>query len=83
MTIDPSVGATPEQVRLRLEQDDIESRPVWKPMHAQPVFARHPARCDGTSDRLFATGLCLPSGSGMGDPELERVLTALADVLPG
>jgi pyridoxal phosphate-dependent aminotransferase EpsN len=83
ITIDPATGATPEQVRLHLETDDIESRPLWKPMHAQRVFKDSPARLDGTADRLFATGLCLPSGSAMTDAELERVLTRLAEVLPG
>ena len=77
ITLDPAAGVAPEQVRLHLEGDDIESRPLWKPMHQQPVFASHPARLDGTADRLFATGLCLPSGSSMTDAELERVLAAL------
>jgi dTDP-4-amino-4,6-dideoxygalactose transaminase len=81
ITIDPGTGRTPEQVRRALEDDDIESRPLWKPMHAQPVFAGHPARLDGTADRLFATGLCLPSGSGMTDADLDRVLTRLASAL--
>jgi pyridoxal phosphate-dependent aminotransferase EpsN len=69
--------ATAEQIRLRLEADDIEARPVWKPMHLQPVFVRNPSRLDGTADRLFATGLCLPSGSGMSDTDLDRVIDAL------
>jgi pyridoxal phosphate-dependent aminotransferase EpsN len=80
-TIDPATGLTPEAVRLHLEGDDIESRPVWKPMHRQPVFAQAPARLDGTADRLFATGLCLPSGSGMTDADLDRVLTRLGQAL--
>jgi pyridoxal phosphate-dependent aminotransferase EpsN len=73
--------ATPEEVRLALEAADIESRPVWKPMHAQPVFAANPARIDGTADRLFATGLCLPSGSSMTATDLDRVIGALAATL--
>ena len=82
ITIDPAAaGVDREAVRLALEAEDIESRPVWKPMHAQPVFAGHPARVDGTADRLFATGLCLPSGSGMADGDLGRVLAALASAL--
>jgi pyridoxal phosphate-dependent aminotransferase EpsN len=83
ITIDPVTGATPESVRVHLEGDDIESRPLWKPMHQQPVFAGAPARLDGTADRLFATGLCLPSGSGMTDADLDRVLSRLAGALPG
>jgi dTDP-4-amino-4,6-dideoxygalactose transaminase len=82
LTIDPATGVTPEDVRRHLEGDDIESRPVWKPMHQQPIFKEAPARLDGTADRLFATGLCLPSGSAMTDAELDRVLTRLAEALP-
>jgi dTDP-4-amino-4,6-dideoxygalactose transaminase len=52
-------------------------------MHLQPVFAGAPARVDGTSERLFATGLCLPSGSGMADDDLARVLTAIAELTEG
>jgi pyridoxal phosphate-dependent aminotransferase EpsN len=81
ITIDLSTGCTPESVRLHLEADDIESRPLWKPMHQQPVFAGAPARLDGTADRLFATGLCLPSGSAMTDGDLDRVLTRLTEAL--
>jgi len=60
-----------------LAEDNIESRPVWKPMHLQPVFNGQPARLDRTSDRLFQMGVCLPSGSGMGPIDLERVQAAL------
>lgn len=81
LTIDPASGVTPEDVRVHLESLDIESRPTWKPMHLQPVFAGAPARLDGTSDRVFATGLCLPSGSSMSDADQERVIDALAAVL--
>lgn len=65
--------ATPEQVRLALEAENIESRPVWKPMHEQPVFAD--ARCHGgaVASRLFKQGLCLPSGAGLTQQELERI----------
>ena len=82
ITIDPAAAGTDrEAVRLALEAEDIESRPLWKPMHAQPVFAGHPARLDGTADGLFETGLCLPSGSGLSDADLERVLAALRSAL--
>lgn len=66
MLLDPRLTqATPEQVRLALEAENIESRPVWMPMHAQPVFAG--ARCHGggVGARLFRWGLCLPSGAGL------------------
>lgn len=72
--IDPEeFGATPEEVRLALEAKDIESRPVWKPMHLQPVF-RSARRVGGAvSERIFNRGLCLPSGSQMTDRDLSRV----------
>jgi dTDP-4-amino-4,6-dideoxygalactose transaminase len=75
LTIDPAAfGATREVIRLALEAENIESRPVWKPMHLQPVFAdcRYVGR--GVSDAIFADGLCLPSGSGMTDGDLARVV---------
>ncbi len=74
-TIEPArFGASSEQIRLALEREDIEARPVWKPMHLQPVFAGCRAVRTGVSDHLFATGLCLPSGSAMTDSDLERVI---------
>ncbi|MER7273393.1 aminotransferase class I/II-fold pyridoxal phosphate-dependent enzyme [Dactylosporangium sp. NPDC000244] len=60
---------------------DIETRPVWKPMHAQPVFRGHRAAVTGVADRLFATGLNLPSGSGMRDDAQRRVFDAIGDFL--
>ena len=74
ITLDPSLfGADREAVRLALEEEDVEARPVWKPMHLQPVFAE--CRCLGgeVSAALFDRGLCLPSGSAMTDEDLERV----------
>jgi pyridoxal phosphate-dependent aminotransferase EpsN len=82
ITLEPGVTALrPDELRVELECHNIESRPLWKPMHAQPVFRGHPARLDGTADRLYATGLCLPSGSGMTDQDLERVVEAVREVL--
>jgi pyridoxal phosphate-dependent aminotransferase EpsN len=66
-------GADPEEVRLRLERRDIESRPVWKPMHLQPVFSGFRARGGAVAADLFARGLCLPSGSSMSDEDVARV----------
>ena len=78
--VDDSVtGWTTEDLRLHLESHDIESRPLWKPMHLQPVFARLPAYTNGTSERLFRTGLSLPSGSALSDEQFERVIAAIAD----
>jgi dTDP-4-amino-4,6-dideoxygalactose transaminase/lipopolysaccharide/colanic/teichoic acid biosynthesis glycosyltransferase len=82
ITLEPDVAALPpEDLRVELERHNIETRPLWKPMHLQPVFRGHPARLDGTADRLFATGLCLPSGSGMSDHDLERVVHVMRNVL--
>ena len=73
--IDPekTKGRTREDVRLTLEDANIESRPLWKPMHLQPVFADCPFYGNGLSDRLFELGLCLPSGSNLTEDDLNRV----------
>jgi len=82
ITVDPEqAGFTADELRLHLEAADIESRPLWKPMHQQRAFAEFRARLDGTSDRLFATGLCLPSGSGMTDAEIDRVMSGVVEFL--
>jgi pyridoxal phosphate-dependent aminotransferase EpsN len=74
-TIEPSkAGTDREQVRRALEAADIEARPVWKPMHLQPVFAGAEVVGGAVSQELFATGLCLPSGSGMTVSERDRVV---------
>jgi dTDP-4-amino-4,6-dideoxygalactose transaminase len=70
-----------DRVQAALASDDIESRPLWKPMHLQPAFASSPSRVDGTSDWLFGHGLCLPSGSAMSDSDLDRVLAGVRDAL--
>ena len=74
ITIDPASGVRPEDVRVTLECDDVESRPLWKPMHLQPVFAGAPARLSGVSAELFERGLCLPSGTSMSDDDLSFVI---------
>ncbi|MBN8671022.1 MAG: aminotransferase class I/II-fold pyridoxal phosphate-dependent enzyme [Chitinophagales bacterium] len=75
--IDPASGITRETLRLALEQDNIESRPLWKPMHMQPIFAEAPFYGDGTSERLFRDGLCLPSGSNLTDADFERIFKVI------
>jgi dTDP-4-amino-4,6-dideoxygalactose transaminase len=66
-------GCDREAIRLALEEENIESRPVWKPMHLQPAF-RAARYVGGTiSQRLFEQGLCLPSGSQMSDADVTRV----------
>ena len=74
ITVDPEeAGFTREDVRLALDENNIESRPLWKPMHLQPVFKDAPFYGNGTSERLFEMGLCLPSGPTLTDEDIERV----------
>ncbi|RQP16732.1 MAG: aminotransferase class I/II-fold pyridoxal phosphate-dependent enzyme [Parapedobacter sp.] len=65
---------TREDIRLALEADNVESRPLWKPMHLQPVFKDTPFYGEGVSERLFDKGLCLPSGSNLTEQDLLRVV---------
>ncbi len=81
--IEANGGVTREDIRLHLEKDNIETRPLWKPMHLQPVFANSPFYGDGTSERLFDLGLCLPSGSNLSDEDLKRVAAQMTAVLEG
>jgi pyridoxal phosphate-dependent aminotransferase EpsN len=82
LTIDPATGRTPEDLRLALEAVNIESRPTWKPMHLQPVFDGADAVIDGTSERVFESGLCLPSGGTLTVADQERVIEVLRDNWP-
>lgn len=70
-----------EKVRVGLEADNIESRPLWKPMHLQPVFKEAPAYVTGVSERLFNTGLCLPSGSSLSQVQREEIVARIASLL--
>ncbi|MEV8170016.1 aminotransferase class I/II-fold pyridoxal phosphate-dependent enzyme [Microbacterium sp. NPDC077486] len=74
-------GWEPSAMAAALAEDDIESRPLWKPMHAQPVFATARRRISGASDSLFARGLTLPSGSALTDDQRARVTTAIRGFL--
>ena len=81
ITVDPEqFGATREELRLALEADDIEARPLWKPMHLQPVFRGCRVRGGDVSASLFERGLCLPSGSSMTEADFERVEAAIRSV---
>jgi dTDP-4-amino-4,6-dideoxygalactose transaminase len=77
--VDPNKtgGITREDIRLSLEAENIEARPLWKPMHMQPVFEGCLFYGDGTAARLFEQGLCLPSGSNLGMNDFERVFAVL------
>ncbi|MFZ4455616.1 MAG: DegT/DnrJ/EryC1/StrS family aminotransferase [Bacteroidales bacterium] len=66
-------GKTREDLRIELEKHNIETRPLWKPMHLQPVFKNSPFYGNGTSESLFEMGLCLPSGSILSEEELNKV----------
>lgn len=71
---------TRETIRLHLEKDNIETRPLWKPMHLQPVFESYPFYGDGTSEKLFEKGLCLPSGSNLTQKDLDRVVGKIKEL---
>jgi len=62
-------------------EEEIETRPLWKPMHMQPVFEKYPKYLNGVSEKLFETGLCLPSGSNMTDEDRQRVLEVFNNLL--
>lgn len=79
--IDPErFGATREEVRLHLETRNIESRPVWKPMHMQPVFKNCRSVGGEVAERLFVYGLCLPSGSALSPSDVDRVISEFLSV---
>ncbi|GET41770.1 DegT/DnrJ/EryC1/StrS aminotransferase [Microseira wollei NIES-4236] len=81
LTIDPDAfGADREQVRLALSQQQIEARPVWKPLHLQPVFAECECVGGAIAEDLFERGLCLPSGSNLTIEDLERVIGAITAI---
>lgn len=74
VTIDDMHAKTREDIRVALEKENIESRPLWKPMHMQPIFKDAPYYGNGVSEKLFSRGLCLPSGSNLSDEDLLRVV---------
>ena len=77
--VDPATnkGLTREEIKLAMDQENIESRPLWKPMHQQPVFSSSKSYLNGVSDKLFENGLCLPSGSNITEDEFERIFNCL------
>lgn len=72
-----ATGVSPETVRLALEAENIESRPVWKPLHLQPVFRGCEVVGGVVAEELFRRGLCLPSGTGMTEADIERVVAVI------
>ncbi|EON22757.1 DegT/DnrJ/EryC1/StrS aminotransferase [Nocardioides sp. CF8] len=81
LVVDESASLTPQELLQGLEARDLEARPLWNPMHLQPVFADAPSYTNGISERLFAQGVTLPSGSVHGVDAIERVCAALAEIL--
>ncbi|KAA9349704.1 DegT/DnrJ/EryC1/StrS family aminotransferase [Larkinella humicola] len=83
ITLDPDLsgGITCEDIRLALAERRIEARPLWKPMHQQPVFAGLPFYGSGVSDRLFKTGLCLPSGSNLTREQIIKVVSCIEETV--
>ncbi len=81
--IDPEKtnGITAEQIRLALEQENIESRPLWKPMHLQPVFEKYPYYGNQVAENLFENGLCLPSGSNLTDEDRARIRNVFLEII--
>ncbi|MBN9157316.1 MULTISPECIES: DegT/DnrJ/EryC1/StrS family aminotransferase [unclassified Microbacterium] len=76
-------GWAPSELARALAQDDIESRPLWKPMHTQPVFAHHRGSINGASEKLFASGLTLPSGSALTASQRARVVEGIGAFVRG
>src|SRR5690606_31747931 len=84
IVIDSGVtGWRPKDLAAALAADDIESRPLWKPMHRQPVFEMYRGAITGASEKLFERGLTLPSGSVLTDDQRTRVVAAVRGFLEG
>jgi len=74
-------AANVEAMRVALDAAGIESRPLWKPMHRQPVFAKAPAYVNGVSERLFGCGLCLPSGPWVSDDDVRYIVRSISEAI--
>ena len=79
--IDPKCGITPDEVRLALNEENIETRLLWRPMHMQPIYKDAPYYGGDVCEKLFEQGLCLPSGSSLTDEDINRVIIALRNIL--
>lgn len=80
LTVDPErCGADREELRLALEAANVEARPVWKPMHLQPVFSGCPVVGGAVAEDLFRHGLCLPSGSDLSSGDVDRVVGVIRE----
>lgn len=84
IVVDPTLtknNATRETIRLHLETLNVECRPLWKPMHLQPIFENELSYVDGTCEKLFENGLCLPSGSSLTTSDLDFIINAIKDIV--
>lgn len=79
--IDPKYGITPDEVRIALNEENIETRLLWRPMHMQPIYKDAPYYGGDICEKLFEQGLCLPSGSSLTNEDVNRVISALHNVL--
>jgi len=80
IVIDSSaLGKSSADLRIALERENIESRPLWKPMHLQPIFENYPYYGENVSEKLFENGLCLPSGSNLTELDKNRIIKVLKD----
>lgn len=79
--IDPKCGIAPDEVRIALNEENIETRRLWRPMHMQPIYKDAPYYGGDVCEKLFEQGLCLPSGSSLTDSDIKRVIEALRKVL--
>ena len=71
-----------EALRVALDKADVETRPVWKPMHRQPVYRDAPAYVNGVSESIFRTGLCLPSGPCVTDDDVRYIVETIRQSIP-
>lgn len=78
--LDKNLTINREKLSLHLSNDNVESRPLWKPMHLQPVFSNCKAYVNGVSEELFKRGLCLPSGTNMTDEDIARVVRNIKEL---
>lgn len=72
---------SPTRIRLALEDSNIESRPIWKPMHEQPVFAGSRSFLNGAAEAVYSSGLCLPSGPGITNSDIDEICSVIAQTL--
>ncbi|MBR3831180.1 MAG: DegT/DnrJ/EryC1/StrS family aminotransferase [Muribaculaceae bacterium] len=79
--IDPKCGITPDEIRIALNEENIETRLLWRPMHMQPIYKDAPYYGGDVCEKLFEQGLCLPSGSSLTDSDIKRVIEALRKAL--